>query len=155
MSPVSDEIERALKTALDLLARREHARSEIERKLRQRGYADETAAQVITRLAARGLLSEQRFAESFVRARARRGQGPMRLRAELAQRGVDDAAIADALAAPDLDWRALAGEVRRKKFGDAAPADFSERARQTRFLEYRGFDADDIRAALASAKRSA
>ena len=152
---MSDEIERAEKTALDLLARREHARSELTRKLGQRGYTDDVADQVVAGLAERGLLSEQRFAESFVCARVRRGQGPLRLRAELAQRGVEDPIISAALSAPDLDWNSLADEVRRKKFGSAGPADLRERARQTRFLEYRGFTADHIRAAFAMADSSA
>ena len=152
---MSDEIERAEQTALGLLARREHAGSELLRKLGQRGYADDVAARVVAGLAERGLLSEQRFAESFVGARARRGQGPLRLRAELAQRGIDDPTIRAALSAPDLDWSALADQVRRKKFGAEAPAVLSERARQTRFLEYRGFTADHIRAALAMADGSA
>ena len=152
---MSDEIERAERTALGLLARREHARSELLRKLSQRGYAAEVAGEVVASLTERGLVSEERFAESFVGARARRGQGPVRLRAELAQRGVDEAIISAALTAPDLDWSALADQARRKKFGAAPPADLRERARQARFLEHRGFAADDIRAALAMADESA
>jgi regulatory protein len=43
---------------------------------------------------------------------------------------------------------AVAREARRKRFGSAGPADFRERARQGRFLQYRGFSSEQIRAAL-------
>ena len=93
-----------------------------------------------------GLLSSGRFAESFVAARAARGQGPVRIARELAERGVESPG--DWLDDPRHDWNRLAREVRRKKFGAALPAAYKEKARQARFLEYRGFSHDQIRQAL-------
>ena len=134
--------------AMDLLARREHSRLELERKLGVRGFEPAVVAQVLDGLTRDRLLEEDRFVESFIRARARKGQGPMRIRGDLAQRGVDDGSVSAGLANAPCDWGALAAEVRTKRFGAAAPADFRERARQAKFLQYRGFDADQIRAAL-------
>ena len=146
----SDEAQRARKKALDLLARREHSHAELSAKLAARGFEVAIVQDVLRELADQGLLDETRFAEAFVAARSRRGMGPRRLRAELRQRGLADPAIDQALADPAFDWLELADKVRRKKFGDAPPADIRERARQTRYLEYRGFDSDAIRVALKS-----
>ena len=71
------------------------------------------------------------------------------IRAELRQQGIPDERIEQELQASGTDWRQLAGEVRRRKFGPGLPKSLSERAKQARFLQYRGFDADQIRAALS------
>jgi regulatory protein len=67
---------------------------------------------------------------------------------ELRERGVADTDIDEALATADEDWVVVAREARRKRFGAAGPSDFGERARQGRFLQYRGFSSEQIRAAL-------
>jgi regulatory protein len=134
---------------LALLARREHSALELKRKLLQRGYPAGLVEPVLAGLADEGLLSETRYAGEWVRSRIARGQGPVKIRAELQQRGLDDAQVRQALAAADTDWAGLAAEVRRKRFGAALPETLAERARQARFLEARGFTADHIRRALA------
>ena len=134
--------------ALDLLARREHSRLELERKLASRGFHAPVVAGALDRLEAAGALSAERFGASFVRSRIARGQGPLRIRMELEQRGVASDAAAELLGQAEVDWNEAAREVRRKRFGQAAPRDFKERARQARFLEQRGFGSSAIRAAL-------
>jgi regulatory protein len=134
--------------ATRLLARREYARVELERRLTRRGYPAEIVAAVLDALVAENLLSDERFAESFVRARADRGQGPLRIRRELGERGVGAGVAEQALAAADADWDELARGVRAKRFGAAVPGDYPGRARQMRFLHYRGFTEEQIRAAL-------
>lgn len=134
--------------ALALLARREHSALELKRKLLQRGYPPDQIDGTLRALADEGLLSEKRYASEWVRSRAGRGQGPVKIRAELRQRGLGEEQVQQALAATDTNWARLAGEVRRKRFGPALPASMTERARQTRFLESRGFTAEHIRAAL-------
>ena len=134
--------------ALDLLARREHSRYELERKLAARGFSAELIAPTLDRLEHEGLLAEARFTESFIRTRVAKGQGPKRIRAELAARGIDETEAEALLAASGVDWAAAAAEVRRKRFGAERPADFKQRARQARFLDYRGFDGAAIKAAL-------
>ena len=132
--------------ALDLLARREHARLELEQKLGERGFPTATVADVLDALERDGLLDEQRFAEAFVRSRIGKGQGPVRIRAELGRRGVG--AGERFVATDDERWRQLAREVRQRRFGAAPPVSAREKARQARFLEYRGFTAAQIRDAL-------
>ena len=92
--------------------------------------------------------SDARYAEQYVAQRAARGYGPARIRAELRERGVTDADIDEALDGAAEDWAAIARDTRRRRFGAAGPADFRERARQGRFLQYRGFTSEQIRAAL-------
>ena len=132
--------------ALRHLARREHSRAELARKLAPHGSADEID-DVLDRITELGLLSDHRFAEAWVRSKAARF-GTARLRRELAQRGVDrdtiDAAVDAEAGDDDLD-RARA--VWRGKFG-ATPADAREWARQARFLQGRGFGTDVIRKLL-------
>ena len=138
----------ARKKAMDLLARREHASDELSRKLEKAGFERDTAEQAILQLADEGLQSDERFVFSFIQSRINQGKGPRRIRADLQQRGVASDVISRALELADPDWVELASEARRRKFGDSAPGDFKEKARQMRFLEYRGFESEQIHRAL-------
>jgi regulatory protein len=133
---------------MDLLARREHSRLELTRKLRRRYPLDELEA-ALEALASEGLLSEPRFALAFARERMLRGYGPLRIVAELGERGVSEATAASALQEvceeEGVDWRLQAQAALHKKFGiEALPADYTERARCLRFLNYRGFPAAEL-----------
>ncbi|NIR61030.1 MAG: regulatory protein RecX [Gammaproteobacteria bacterium] len=139
-------VERA---ALDLLARREHSRAELARKLESKGFDAVAVAAALDDLAARDLVSDRRFTESYVRARAERGFGPMRVRAELRERGIDDALAAEYVDERAAQWAERLEAARRKRFGPDAPGDARERARQSRFLEQRGFTSEQIRRSLA------
>jgi regulatory protein len=131
--------------AIRLLARREHSTGELTRKLHQKGF-DVTAIETVLRdLRQENLLSDERFAESFVASRIERGSGPVRIAAELRQREVADELIERCLAAVDEDWAARAEVVRRKRFGRGKPDNFAERAKQARFLQYRGFRGEHLR----------
>jgi regulatory protein len=136
--------------ALRLLARREHARAELAMKLEQRGHEGNLIARVLSDLEERGLLSNERFAEEYVRYRYNRGYGPLRIRAELRERGVDDGITGPLLDDPELDWVAAARAAWLKRFGNAAGGSLPERQRQQRFLNYRGFTGEQIRAVLRS-----
>ncbi|WP_297363948.1 recombination regulator RecX [Thauera sp.] len=132
--------------ALRHLARRDHSRAELARKLAGHGETAEVEA-VIERMAELGLQSDSRYAEAFVRSRAARF-GSSRLRSELSRRGIDreliDEAIAGECVESELD-RARA--VLHSRFS-AAPADAREWARQARFLQARGFAPELIRKLL-------
>ena len=136
------------RAALGFLARREHSRRELMRKLATRGFPDDVVSRALDELERTGALAEARFTESFVRSRISKGQGPQRIRAELAQRGIADDEAAEVLRAADVDWLTTIRAVRAKRFGPELPRDYAERARQARFLQYRGFDSAQIRAAL-------
>ena len=136
------------RAALELLARREHSRRELTKKLVARGFTGEVIGPALDELERSGALADARFTDSFVRSRIAKGQGPQRIRAELAQRGIPDAEADDGLRTVDVDWLARIRAVRAKRFGPQLPRDYAERARQARFLQYRGFDSAQIRAAL-------
>lgn len=136
------------RAAMDLLARREYARHEIEQKLCRR-FPDAIAAlgPMLDQLEHAGLLSDQRFADSFVRSRMSRGHGPRRIAAALIERGIAEPADVLAQHADMADWLCHARAVRTRKFGEALPSLAAERARQMRFLAQRGFAADVCRQA--------
>ena len=136
------------KKAMDLLMRREHAVAELQKKLNNKDYDAEIVAEVVAQLADEGLVSDARFTEAFVRYRANNGHGPQRIQSELRERGVSEKIQADYLDARDAQWFERAAQVRSKRFGDAPPEDFKERARQARFLQYRGFTSEQIREVL-------
>ena len=147
-SPLEEQRRACRKQALDLLARREHSRLELRRKLLARSHVQDLVDEVLDWLRQERLLDEARFAEQFVRSRTGRGQGPAKIRAQLLQRGVGDSLIDTALAEAECDWAALAAAARRKRFGAASPGAYRERARQARFLKSRGFEYGQIQAAL-------
>ena len=133
----------ALRTrALRLLARREHSRAELRRKLApyvEEGVDLEALLDEFTR---RGWLSEERFVEQTVRAKARK-YGPLKIAQHLREKGIDEAGIEIGL----VQARAEEGEALacawRSRFG-RAPADESEKARQVRFLQQRGFPLEAV-----------
>lgn len=138
----------ARRLALGMLARREHSVAELSRKLAQRGLDDDVIEATVATLQAERFLSEERFVEQIVRSRIERGDGPMKIRAELAQRGIAAAEAERELESQDPDWAELAETQRRKRFGAGIPAEFAERARQARFLQQRGFGMSEIRRVL-------
>ena len=144
MIAVLDNLVAVRRTAMDLLARREHGRVELTRKLRQRGAPDEMIDTALDRLTEEGLLSESRYLESFVSYRARSGYGPSRIRDELGQRGLQRADIELALRESGINWQAQLEDVWRRKFSGQLPADARERAKQGRFLAYRGYSMEMI-----------
>ena len=125
-----------------LLARREHSRVELRRKLSNIASEGDDVDGVIEQLAQRGWLSDARYAEQAVRSRARRF-GPLKVAHELRSKGVDDEAIAAAFRAAGEDGEADIERVWKTRFS-AAPINDRERARQVRFLQGRGFPLDDI-----------
>ncbi len=138
----------ARKKAMDFLARREYGQTELIRKLADKGFDAAIAEQAVGRLTDEGLQSDSRFVESFIQSRINQGKGPLRIRLDLKDRGLGDSAIDTSLEAFDADWFQLARGVRIRKFGRTRPADFEAKARQMRFLQYRGFAADHIQAAM-------
>lgn len=132
--------------AVAMLARREHSRAELAKKLSAYG-SQEDIDSVLNSLQDAKLLSDQRFAAAFIRSRAERF-GVGRLRQELRQRGVEGE-----LAEQELNTDDLPAEIERarvvwqKKF-DGQPADAREWAKQARFLQGRGFSSDIIRRVL-------
>ena len=144
MTAVLDTPVAVRRAAMDLLARREHGRVELTRKLRQRGASPELIDSALDRLTEEGLLSESRYLESFIAYRARSGYGPLRIREELSQRGLLRSDIEQALRESGLDWQAQLQETWQRKYSGQLPGDARERAQQGRFLSYRGYSMEMI-----------
>jgi regulatory protein len=136
--------------AVALLARRDHASAELRERLAGQGFEPRAVAEALAALAAQGTLDDARYAQNYVAYHAARGRGPIRIGAELRARGLPPELIEGALGGGP-DWPALARDLRARHFGRAAPGSWREKARQARFLQYRGFSSDHIRAATGAA----
>jgi len=132
--------------ALSFLARREHSRAELVRKLQSHTEDPDELKRLLDDFEQRGWLSEKRFVEQTV-SRLAVKYGAQRIAHTLRDKGVSEAAIATALADVKHNELAAARSALRRKFS-MPPATKDERARQSRFLQGRGFDYDVIRRAL-------
>ena len=128
--------------AMRFLARREHSRAELRRKLAPGAREGDDLEVLLDDLAKRGWLSDARFAEQSIRAKARR-YGPLKLKYQLRERGVDDETIAAGFRAAGADGASHLESVWARQFG-APPADEKEHARQVRFLQGRGFALEEV-----------
>ncbi len=137
-----------------LLARREHAADELRRKLIAKGYPEALVEAAVERAQAEGWQSDARYAEALVRTRVEAGYGPLRIEQELARQGIAPELRAAALAPFEGEWRTRAEAARRRRFGVVPPKDFRERARQARFLQYRGFAPGLVRAVVGAASEA-
>ena len=129
---------------MSLLARRDYSCYELTERLRTRGYPADETDEVVARLALENAVSDSRYGSERVRVRSAQGVGPLRIRAELQAKGVAGEVIAAVLDMGDPEWGERACLARCKRFGEARPTDRSERARQSRFLQTRGFTREHI-----------
>jgi regulatory protein len=137
--------------AIAYLARRDFSAADLRRKLKDRGFDASAIEPVIAGLEASNVINDGRYGDNVVAHRARRGQGPARIRQELKRSGLASEAIQSTMdkAKDDgPDFLSLARAARARKFGSELPKDWKERSRQARFLQYRGFSTDHIRAVL-------
>jgi regulatory protein len=139
----------ALAAAVTLLARREFCSIELGEKLAAQGYQPDTVRAALEDLIERRYLDDERYARQFVTVHAGRGQGPQRIRRELAALGLP-AALIDTQLESQGDWAALARQVLSRRFGAKPPRGWPDKARRMRFLQYRGFSNDHIRSALGA-----
>ena len=147
---VATDVREAELAAVRLLGRREHGRTELARKLVGKGHPPEVVRAVIEQLAERELVSDMRFVETFARTRIDRGHGPLKIRAELRERGIDDSLVDDVLTETGEFWREQAERARDKRFGADVPTSRANWTRQARFLSQRGFPSDVIYRVLGS-----
>ncbi len=129
--------------AMDYLARREHTRVELQRKLAQKEYSAAEIDAALDQLHQQGLQCDRRFAEQYAYYRAKRGCGPLKIKVELKQHGVSSALIDDVMSMLDVDWQVLARTVFEKKFKTTANS-LQEKAKQQRFMLQRGFEGDSL-----------
>lgn len=130
--------------AMGWLAQREHSALEISNKLTKAGFDAAVSADVLAQLIDDDLQSDQRFAEAYIHSRSQRGFGWQKIQFELQQRGVAAFIVSSTLAEMKIDWFTLALKARHKRFGEQIPREREERAKQQRFLYYRGFTHEQI-----------
>lgn len=147
-APDPDDPAAARLAALRLLNRRDHCAAELRGRLARRGFAGPVAQAVVGEMLRERLVDDARFAEHYVAWHAGRGQGPVRIAHALLEMGVAEELVERAVNAGDGAWRERCVALRRRRFGAEAPAEWKERGRQARFLAYRGFSAEQVRAAL-------
>ena len=128
--------------ALRCLARREHSRLELQRKLAPHAEEPGDIQGLLDEFERRGWLSEARLVEQTVHTR--RGRfGVVRIVRDLRGKGVSEEAISQAKSQIRESELEAARAVWRKKFG-RLPKNASERGKQIRFMQGRGFDLDVI-----------
>ncbi|WP_111637822.1 recombination regulator RecX [Marinomonas shanghaiensis] len=140
--------------ALSLLSHREHSKKELISKLKTRGHEEEDIRATIERLEEMNYLNDERFAEIFVRSRLSKPLGASRISQELMQKGISSELAKSTIANADVDWFALAKQLKERKFGNEISEDFKEKAKQSRYLQYRGFNFEQIKYAVSESDES-
>lgn len=138
------ELKNTIQTAMGLLARREHSTTELFRKLRAREFSIENIEEALIQLEKQGLLSNARFIENYIHYRCKKGFGPIKIQAELIERGLTEEFIEQYMNMNDNIWFIEVRKVWQKRFKNKKPTDYSSRATHSRFLYQRGFTIEQI-----------
>jgi regulatory protein len=144
------DVEAAQRAALRALARRAHARLDLQRRLVKKQHPPAAVEAALERLATRGLLDDRRFAEQYAALRATRGKGPARLLRDLLAQGVErrvaEQAVRRALEEegidPELEARAVAAKRARQLAGLPVPV---RKRRLLAFLVRRGYAGAEVK----------
>ncbi len=143
------EQEQKLKNyVLYLLSRQEYSRKQLERKLEQKGAEPKFSSQLLDWCESHDFISESRFCESLIRQEINKGHGVQRIKAKGYEKGISAQRIDSTLSTMDIDWFELARSVFVKKYGDQSASDYPTKAKQMRYLAYRGFSPDQIHYAM-------
>lgn len=143
-TPLASQALRSL--AFALLSRREYSAEELKQKLLSAGGIAEHVDTLIKELAMQSYQSDERMAGMVVRSNINKGRGPARIQQELKKHRINEHLAQEDM--QQIDWLQQAVALRIKKFGETLPTDQKEKARQLRFLQYRGFDLDTCFKAL-------
>jgi regulatory protein len=132
--------------AYRLLGRREYSVFELVRRIRQKWPEANEVEDLVEALAEENLVSDERYAESFVRFRLQRYQGPLKIRAALRTKGISDALVSRELDSHSHEWTPLARQWLDRQH--AGPIDFELKKKFYRRLVNRGFTHDQAMDAL-------
>ncbi|MCH7304414.1 regulatory protein RecX [Acinetobacter higginsii] len=133
--------------AFALLTRRDYSQAELIAKLNQYAINPEEVAKLVEELAQQNYQSDQRVAELTLASQLRKGKGLQRIKQALKAKQLDSDLITEEL--QDVDWLNQAYQLKLKKFGQEVATDPKIKAKQIRFLQYRGFDMGVIMKAIA------
>lgn len=129
--------------AQGLLAQREHSKQELSKKLLAKGFDKADVECALDILIRDGLQSDERYVEAYINSRSNKGYGPNDIRQHLAQKGISSSIFEQVCQQLDIDWLERLEYVWQKKYGKY-PLEPKEKAKQKKFLYYRGFDAELI-----------
>ena len=128
---------------MNALSRREHSEKEIYLKFVNLVNSKDTLLEEILKLKKEGLISNQRYAEAYIRSRFHSGFGPIRIKHELEKKGVIEAIIKTAFQETDLDWDDKLKSEFKKKY-ESNDMKSSNDNKISKFFLYRGFDLEKI-----------
>mgnify|MGYP000668584458 CR=1 FL=1 len=148
LTEVLESFKAIKEVCLRYLMRREHSYQELLDKVATKGFNRQDITLVVDQLAEQGLQSDARFAESYARSRVHKGFGPLRIKAELRQRGVSDCCFEMAVEDIAGSWQELLQQVYEKKYTGGEPISQKEWLKRSRFLQQRGFSHEMVRALL-------
>ncbi|ENX38958.1 recombination regulator RecX [Acinetobacter courvalinii] len=133
--------------AFALLTRRDYSQAELIAKLNLYAINPEEVEKLVEELAQNNYQSDQRVAELTLASQLRKGKGLQRIKQALKAKQLDAELITEEL--QEVDWLDQAYQLKLKKFGEEVATDPKIKARQIRFLQYRGFDMGVIMKAIA------
>lgn len=133
--------------AFAVLTRKEYSKADLIEKLMTYAQSREEVLILVDELSANNYQSDQRVAEMTVRSQVRRGKGPNRIKLALRAKQLDKALVQEDIA--EIDWYEQAYQLKVKKYGTKVSKDPKIKAKQIRFLQYRGFEMDAIMKAIS------
>lgn len=128
--------------AFAVLTRKEYSKAELIEKLALYAQDRDEVMELVEELAEQRYQSDQRVAETVLASQKRKGKGPARIQLALKNKKIDQDLIADEM--QEIDWTEQAYQLKLKKYGAEVTKDPKLKAKQIRFLQYRGFDLDTI-----------
>lgn len=138
----------AKEVAVGYLSRRDHAEEELRQKLKKRGYSEQDIIEAIAYCQDYHWLDDARYAATMIQNGVAKGWGALRIKQEMKMKGVHDTIVSQVAEESDIDWYEHARDVAQRKFGDSEIDSPKEKARRFRFMQYRGFDFEQIKYAL-------
>ncbi|OTG91528.1 regulatory protein RecX [Acinetobacter sp. ANC 3813] len=133
--------------AFAVLTRKEYSKAELIEKLALYAESRNEVIALVDELAAQHYQSDQRVAEIMLSSQKRKGKGPNQIKMKLKSKKIDTALIAEEL--KETDWVDQAYQLKVKKYGFEVSKDPKMKAKQIRFLMYRGFEMDAIIKAIS------
>lgn len=130
--------------AITLLAKKDFSSGSLIHLLSKLTEKEEYIANVIQKLSNSNHLNDTRLVTMLIDKQIKKLHGPTRIKQEIRQKGFPQTLIEQKIEESGIDWYSMAKEARIKKFSDTPPSDQKEKAKQIRYLQYKGFSMDMI-----------
>ena len=137
--------------AFAVLTRKEYSKKDLIEKLALYAENREEVLILVDELSRENYQSDQRVAEMVVRSQIRKGKGPNRIKLALRAKSIDKELAQNDM--NEIDWYDEAYQLKVKKYGVEVSKDPKIKAKQIRFLQYRGFEMDAIMKAISRKNR--